>query len=642
LPTRAADLVFPGDATIAGIADGTVTVGGLLTADISGGTVYAGSLLASAVSGGDIHVVGDAHVTTMTGGVIVAGTFAATTVTSGTIHATGDARITTLSGATVIVDGAAFFTTIASGTLTVNGPATITTISSGSFTLNGNVILTTFSAGALSLNGLTTSITTLSGGTIDLGSTNLTLSSGTFAGTFTGGTGTIIKVSTGVLTLTQANTFGGTIRVTAGSLEAAVAGALGGVTVIDVQGASLVAVDYDPTASLRLDATATATISGSGLSLGATINDNSATPDALHFTGTSGTITLLSLSGSGLSRFASDATILGGISSGTVKAAGLLTSAITGGTVTAGSLAASAITGGNITVAGDASVGILTAGTLNLGATSTLTVSEGTMTGTITGAGAMLVKDGPGVLTLTAANTYAGGTWIHAGTLIVEHEDGLGTGPVTVNGGTLLVDAEITNTVVAASGGTVSGSGSVGPLTLGSGSIFSHSDMSIGLSPSSLQISGGATLVWHAYSPSLGTAGYDSPAVNGALDLSQASPSNRITIRIISLAQPGDRFPGNPLDFSSNGVNRFIFMTYGSPLNQGSNGNIADLFTYDLSQFSYSDGSSSDANLWSMSFDDTSGQLTLSAVPEPTTYGIFLGALGLAVAALRRRRVRRA
>ena len=66
--------------------------------------------------------------------------------------------------------------------------------------------------------------------------------------------------------------------------------------------------------------------------------------------------------------------------------------------------------------------------------------------------------------------------------------------------------------------------------------------------------------------------------------------------------------------------------------------NIADLFTYDVSQFRYTDGSSSDAGLWAMSFDQSTQMMTLTAVPEPSTYGLGLGALLLAAAAIRRRR----
>jgi autotransporter-associated beta strand protein len=737
---------FDNHATIlGGIASGTVSVGGLLTSAVSGGTVSAGSLIGN-LSGGDVTVSG-----LLTGNISPgAGTVSAGSMTGNVGSSVAVTGLLTgnISGGTNSF-GAVSATTVSGGTNSVDGAATIGTFSGGSTTVGGVAAFTTFTGGTANLNGATATVTTLNGGTINLSATTLTVSAGTSAGTITGASGNLIKDSVGTLTLTHANSFGGTLLVSSGTLAATVTGALGSVTAISVQGAALNALDYNPVATLSLDATATAIISGSNLILGAVINGNSLTAEALDFTGTTGTVTLLSLSGAGVSSFDNHATILGGIASGTVSVGGLLTSAVSGGTVSAGSLTATSVTGGSTTVAGDASIGVMSAGTANLnGATatittlnggtinlgaSTLTVSAGTSAGTITGASGNLIKSGPGLLTLsalgtfdyggqttildgilrlgadqqlpatnsisvsggvldlggfdqtlgivsltgggigngrlnglhfaledgyvmavmegtgsvtkssggtvtlTAANTYGGGTTIDAGTLIVTHDNGLGTGPVVINGGTLVVDAVITNAVTIGTGGTLAGTGSMGQLTLGSGSTFSQGGSTGGLTTSGLKISGGAILIWKIQATQIGTAGYDSPVIQGGVDLSEASPVNRITVRIVSLALPGDLLPGNPLDFSSHVVNQFIFMTYGSPLNRGANANVTDLFSYDLTQFSYSDGSSSSAALWSMSFNDTSGQLTLTAVPEPSTYALSVGALGLAIAAVKRR-----
>ena len=77
----------------------------------------------------------------------------------------------------------------------------------------------------------------------------------------------------------------------------------------------------------------------------------------------------------------------------------------------------------------------------------------------------------------------------------------------------------------------------------------------------------------------------------------------------------------------------------GLQLNAGTT-NISDVFTFDLSQFTYSDGSASNAGLWSIDYN--AGIVTLTAVPEPSTYGFGLGALALAAAAIRRRRKQKA
>jgi|FEC22Drversion2_1045045.scaffolds.fasta_scaffold00717_15 autotransporter-associated beta strand protein len=68
----------------------------------------------------------------------------------------------------------------------------------------------------------------------------------------------------------------------------------------------------------------------------------------------------------------------------------------------------------------------LTVGGLNLSAT---------MSGTISGAGGSLVKIGSGILTLTGANTYDGGTTITGGLINFAAANNFGTGTVTLNGG---------------------------------------------------------------------------------------------------------------------------------------------------------------------------------------------------------------
>ncbi|MGB2092380.1 MAG: autotransporter-associated beta strand repeat-containing protein, partial [Akkermansiaceae bacterium] len=71
-------------------------------------------------------------------------------------------------------------------------------------------------------------------------------------------------------------------------------------------------------------------------------------------------------------------------------------------------------------------------GTLNYNSSANQTLS-----GLISGTGAV-VKDNSGNLTITASNTYSGGTTISGGTLIVgsgASEDALGSGAVTMNSG---------------------------------------------------------------------------------------------------------------------------------------------------------------------------------------------------------------
>ena len=65
---------------------------------------------------------------------------------------------------------------------------------------------------------------------------------------------------------------------------------------------------------------------------------------------------------------------------------------------------------------------------------------------TITLASAMegtgkLVKAGEGIVKLTGANTYSGGTTVNAGTLLAQNASALGSGVVNITGGNLVIDA---------------------------------------------------------------------------------------------------------------------------------------------------------------------------------------------------------
>jgi MYXO-CTERM domain-containing protein len=127
--------------------------------------------------------------------------------------------------------------------------------------------------------------------------------------------------------------------------------------------------------------------------------------------------------------------------------------------------------------------------------------------------------------------------------------------------------------------------------------------------------------------------GYDKLDL-GELDLSGVT-TTRVTIKLISMSAAnafGDSTlvkPTSPLNFAS-----FDLGTYDAGSTLGAN--VSDLFTFDTSQFTYANGSASDAGLWMVNFN--AGAITLTAVPEPSTYGFGLGALALASAALRRRR----
>jgi autotransporter-associated beta strand protein len=124
----------------------------------------------------------------------------------------------------------------------------------------------------------------------------------------------------------------------------------------------------------------------------------------------------------------------------------------------------------------------LTVGSNNLSTRVDGTINDG---GIAAFTGASLVKIGTGTLTLAGTNTYTGGTTISAGIVEAAHAsagsiDALGTGTVTLNGGTLratvsgalandLTFADSTSSTLSAAAGTtlILGSGSTGNLTFG-------------------------------------------------------------------------------------------------------------------------------------------------------------------------------
>jgi autotransporter-associated beta strand protein len=84
------------------------------------------------------------------------------------------------------------------------------------------------------------------------------------------------------------------------------------------------------------------------------------------------------------------------------------------------------------------------------GATLDTTGVAVTYSGTLAGAGA-LTKLGTGTATLTAANTYAGGTTVNQGTLLAANADAFGTGALSINDATARAQAGLAEALTVAS-----------------------------------------------------------------------------------------------------------------------------------------------------------------------------------------------
>lgn len=72
--------------------------------------------------------------------------------------------------------------------------------------------------------------------------------------------------------------------------------------------------------------------------------------------------------------------------------------------------------------------------------------------GVIAGSATKLEKRGAGNFTLTTANTYAGGTDVHAGTLTAGHGSAFGSGTIRLFGGTLATGTRTINNAIVADG----------------------------------------------------------------------------------------------------------------------------------------------------------------------------------------------
>jgi autotransporter-associated beta strand protein len=259
------------------------------------------------------------------------------------------------------------------------------------------------------------------------------------------------------------------------------------------------------------------------------------------------------------------------------------------------------------------------AATLTIGSSSGVTTTFGSGTanngGVITGALAV-TKTGAGTQVLGGSNSYTGTTRINGGTLAV-------TGSL-LSSGTVLVN----------DGGSLSGSGSVGAVTLERGSFLKPGNSPGTLTAASSIWQAGSTYSWEIDNAT-GVAGtnWDVFSVAGALDMSALSSSAQMNLVLNSLSL---------VNFSTSSTYSWVIAKAGSFTGYASdNTNLTGLFNIDTANFN----GGLPANLPTGGFQVVTGTegslrtLNLMAIPEPSTGTLLaFGMGGLVLTRLLRRK----
>jgi autotransporter-associated beta strand protein len=258
--------------------------------------------------------------------------------------------------------------------------------------------------------------------------------------------------------------------------------------------------------------------------------------------------------------------------------------------------------GGDVTLGDAVANGTLTfsAGVDLSGIARTLTTaSAATFNGVVSNGG--INKAGESTLTLGGANTYSGLTTINQGTLAV-------TGSL-LNTGTVLVN----------DGGSLSGSGSVGAVTLASGSVLRPGDSPGILTAASSIWQAGSTYSWEIDNATgLAETNWDVFSVTGELDMSALSSGAQMNLVLNSLSLA---------NFDTSSTYTWVIAKAGSFTGyDDDNTNLTSLFDIDTANFN----GGLPANLPTGGFQVVTGTegslrtLNLMAIPEPST-GTLLG-----------------
>ncbi|XHR27409.1 MAG: autotransporter-associated beta strand repeat-containing protein [Chthoniobacteraceae bacterium] len=574
----------------------------------------------------------------------------------------------TFVGATLTADA---FTTAAANVTTSAAASTLATGTCNSITLKSSSNIT------MTLTGVTT---VQSGGILQSSDSNYGKYTYTFnGGTLTSGTNelfliqantsgstiinsviadnsvsavSVVKSGPGALFLGGANTFTGGIYINSGTLVLTNANALNG-NVVTLGNGSIGAgaiTSYAGVLSLNGNSATVGGLATSNTTLTPVVENNNATAAALtiNTTGTNtygGTVRNGAAAGAlSLIKNGAGTQILTGTNTytGTTQVnAGVLqlttTSALpsmtaltvaNGGTLAVNAGGSGQWTSGNIST-------LLSSGTFCAGSSLGIDTTGGNFTYdslTNTANGALgLTKFGSNTLTLTGNNSYSGPTAIMAGTLAVSGSL-TGNGSLRVASGAAMVNTGKTTAVSVnieanaslVNSGTISGPVTVaghlttGGLIDGALKVSGSADLAIGSNPSTATVNGDLTIQ---------TGGLLSLRVNSSTSYDQLIVTsghsvNLNTGSILSLTLDTALADGQLLTLIDNQGTDTIHGTFTSLYIGGNiiNLNANNTFTYGLQTYELD---------YNAGTGDNDLILTIAAVPEPSTWAMIVGGLGL-------------
>lgn len=266
---------------------------------------------------------------------------------------------------------------------------------------------------------------------------------------------------------------------------------------------------------------------------------------------------------------------------------------LTGNNTYSGTTSVGGGSGDSLIVGNGGTTGTLGAGAVSVGSGRILAFNRSNayaVTNAISGGGS-LVQNGSGTITLATASAHTGGTTVNAGTLLLNAANNFGAGATTVNAGATL--------------GGKGGYTASGATTVASGGVLRGGD---GTTGTTLTISGSAVTF----------------ASGSVIELALGASAAHSTLAAGS---------GASLVFDSQ--QKFNFLNTGATL-----GTFDNLITGAGTGVNTSGWSIVNAGWVGTFTNDASGNIdfTLTAVPEPSAYGLIGASALAATAAVRRRR----